>query len=756
MLWLAATWFYLLRSVADQDLWWHMAHGRFYWENGYPVPLDAFTFSPVKADPFAMDQVLTGDLIFFLIYRFMGQEIGLQFLQSLFIFFSVLVFMKASGWRRDILTLCGALLLVIGTEQLQSLRNAIFTIPFLSLEVLIWLQAISRRKSPWWLLGFPLLFYVWKHCHGGAAAGVVALFFIVLGESFDQAFRKVPRDIRFLAFAIAALLVSHLQLKDVWGQNTSTLMSDTVTQVGAATKTASDSAGWKGLFRVAFKGSGDESFVGEYASPFDLPYVACCKALFLLSALALLFLIPAFATGKFRLSMILPSLATLMLGLGYFRTVGYPFLVAMPFMAAHGLCIMERVRPLLRRILNFGLLTAFLMVMAMEYYHCAKTQFVGFSGLMDTEVGFGKINRFRPEMPRRILDQYPKENIYNSYNIGGYLIWEWYLKKKVFIDGRSGIYESKFYTNYRKDVGYNIALAQGLNKALFSLTADREILASFMNLGWIPEFFDTSMAMLRLPVSGVDLPLPRYIGIPDNIPNLSYSDRHALGVFLRNATHQLLGSGRLQELMECLNFHSPLIAILDTTYRDEIENDRVLAQEIVNLIGVSGRHHYAELAKQLLSRPFSRASILAEACLTSGNSLKAIEYYRLHLQSHPGDHETLHKCGQLLAADGQYAEALNLVSKAISLNPKDAFYHHEKGTLLYRSGMMKESVLEFQEVLKIDASSTAAWYNLGQALENLGKNLEARAAYQNALKSNPALDSARIRIYALDQLNPSR
>ncbi|MBC8401855.1 MAG: hypothetical protein H8E14_10245 [Candidatus Marinimicrobia bacterium] len=56
------------------------------------------------------------------------------------------------------------------------------------------------------------------------------------------------------------------------------------------------------------------------------------------------------------------------------------------------------------------------------------------------------INHFRlPVKATRFLKANPiTGKVYNSYNWGGYLIWELYPQKQVFIDGRAPAYPSKF------------------------------------------------------------------------------------------------------------------------------------------------------------------------------------------------------------------------------------------------------------------------------------------------------------------------
>ncbi|MBL7197235.1 MAG: hypothetical protein ISS47_03990 [Candidatus Omnitrophica bacterium] len=71
-------------------------------------------------------------------------------------------------------------------------------------------------------------------------------------------------------------------------------------------------------------------------------------------------------------------------------------------------------------------------------------------------------------------NNFVKGNIINNYDIGNYLIWHLYPKKKVFIDGRNMVYSANFYMEYRKMMSEPSQFWDGVTKehnvstALFS------------------------------------------------------------------------------------------------------------------------------------------------------------------------------------------------------------------------------------------------------------------------------------------------
>ena len=92
----------------------------------------------------------------------------------------------------------------------------------------------------------------------------------------------------------------------------------------------------KSALRPFLKG-GDVEIIAEYTSPFNTYSMLNVKLLFAFSLLYLAYLLSAirYDMKAFKFSYLLPSMATIYLGIGHQRTVAFPFLVALPLITPH-------------------------------------------------------------------------------------------------------------------------------------------------------------------------------------------------------------------------------------------------------------------------------------------------------------------------------------------------------------------------------------------------------------------------------------
>jgi len=86
-----------------------------------------------------------------------------------------------------------------------------------------------------------------------------------------------------------------------------------------------------------------------------------------------------------------------------------------------------------------------------------------------------------------------------------------------------------------------------------------------------------------------------------------------------------------------------------------------------------------------------------------------------------------------LTSEGNNEKALELINKAIDINPNSKNYWHIKGGILGDMKRFQESLDAYEKSLSIfpDASD---WENKGDALEGLGRFQEAVECYNKALK----------------------
>jgi tetratricopeptide (TPR) repeat protein len=127
---------------------------------------------------------------------------------------------------------------------------------------------------------------------------------------------------------------------------------------------------------------------------------------------------------------------------------------------------------------------------------------------------------------------------------------------------------------------------------------------------------------------------------------------------------------------------------------------------------------------------------LAEAQDASGHNLaSAVSAYAQAARLKPGDPRPLLNEGLLLAKLGRDPEAVQVLLKASGMDAGQAAFR-DLCMLYNKAGDYAQAEAACRRAVQTD-SGAESWYNLGFALQGLGKKDEARTAYQNALKADP-------------------
>lgn len=113
-------------------------------------------------------------------------------------------------------------------------------------------------------------------------------------------------------------------------------------------------------------------------------------------------------------------------------------------------------------------------------------------------------------------------------------------------------------------------------------------------------------------------------------------------------------------------------------------------------------------------------------------------------------------CAELIAADPGYAaaihllgvvayqsgngvdEALELVERAIVLDPHQGKFYNSRGALHYAEDRDHQAAADFRQATLLSPDDSMAWNNLGNALLKLGQVAEAEQAFRRALSRQPA------------------
>lgn len=108
--------------------------------------------------------------------------------------------------------------------------------------------------------------------------------------------------------------------------------------------------------------------------------------------------------------------------------------------------------------------------------------------------------------------------------------------------------------------------------------------------------------------------------------------------------------------------------------------------------------------------------------------------YRRVIAEEPSDASALHLLGTLLYQMGQKLEALELVRRAIDLQPGVPVYHLNFGSMLAQEGRVQESIIATRKALSLAPGDAQAHFNLARLLEISERPDEAERHYRRAIE----------------------
>jgi tetratricopeptide (TPR) repeat protein len=138
-------------------------------------------------------------------------------------------------------------------------------------------------------------------------------------------------------------------------------------------------------------------------------------------------------------------------------------------------------------------------------------------------------------------------------------------------------------------------------------------------------------------------------------------------------------------------------------------------------------------------------SVLLQAALdqhNGGQLMGAIDAYRRILTFFPDQFDALHYLGVALAQLKKFDEALEPLSKARSIRPKDAVLHNHYGNVLAGLSRHAEAIESYERAIICDGGLADSHYNRGIALMALGQTEAAVACNTEASRLNPDYSQA--------------
>jgi hypothetical protein len=463
-----------VRTPADTDTWWHLRSGQYVLENGIPF-----------RDPFSHTVFGKG----WIDHGWLAQS-GLYLLYANF------------GYAGLSLALALAVTLTMGFVFLQSEVNlylrAFVTVLAAITSALIWIarpQTISfvlagafclilycyKYKGRNYLFLIPVLFILWVNVHGGFIIGFLILGSYVVGESLNNVLRWEGEHVLGRRQILTLISITVLSLPAcLINPNTYKMLSYTFFTVGI------------GALRA---------YIQEWAAPdFHLLHFHPFIWMLLLTLAAL-----GLSARRADCSDLVLVSGFCYMSLWAARNVALFALVAAPVLARHGAAVIEGLmaslyeRGIVRgalaetlnkkfapaptlAVVNWVLLVVIALGCGVQIYYPLTRQ--ANLKAQEESLPVGAVDFIAERQ-----DSLPGE-MFNSYNWGGYLIWRLYPRYRVFIDGRTDIYDDAFVGEYLKVV----LLSEGWEEVLeryrvnFILIERESALAKFLKSGLAPDW----------------------------------------------------------------------------------------------------------------------------------------------------------------------------------------------------------------------------------------------------------------------------
>jgi len=411
-----------LFKITNYDLWWILADGRYVLGNFEIPKTDVFRFVSIDKEYAWYNHLYLTGTIFYIVYLLSGYS-GLVFFKALISTVTLGVLsasLKTINSRNFSLVFLLLTLSVFSVRFRLLLRPDIFSFLFFVLVYWFVLRFKSGAGKHLWCL--PLIFLLWVNLHGGYFAGLVLLFTILFSECSKLFLNKwftwkltgqieVGKLKTLSLYTLISLAAIAVNPYGVRAYNLFTSFIATHGDLNHQIETARVGE-WQALALTHFKGLGI-CFTIEYG---------VILALFLFSCLLV------------RKKLDVSDLA-LSAGFFYASTVSVRFIPFAVFVMVPAIYRnYSYIETTYSSIPARRLLKGIILMLALGGV------LLGLGGLtVPPTFKFGPglpEGKFPEDAVKFIKTEDIKGNFFNTYGIGGYLIWQFYPERRVFMDGR--------------------------------------------------------------------------------------------------------------------------------------------------------------------------------------------------------------------------------------------------------------------------------------------------------------------------------
>ncbi len=701
-------------KIYDCDVWWHMQLGRSMLENFGLPDYSRFYFTPVNHSYSDLRYTWLGDIVLFGLH-WLGNDLALQFLVLAVVIFSCYLLRDVCGNKFGWWNLLALMFFVIGTYQKQLVRNSLFALVFATAIFWLWHQVRfqDKEKRIWF---FPLLIGLWGCIHGSYLFGFGIAVLIFSGDWIDSIRGANPGRKRLSLQYLSVIVVSFIAIsaynpltahyfgpdaikrlfsaelgsekiivkndKDDSveasisvsnGENQSyALQTGYFSPSGIDLRMLEDFPERAKLFlnSLLFKPSDTILPSGDFVSPFDMVHRFYIKVCFFMGLAGFVFL--TVFSKPIRFSHMFPFLATLVAGMGYVRLAGYIPIVATAtiFIAARNGEFTLKINERWAKLLSICALAALYINFASGFKYPIGTEFHSF--------GAGRIPVFSEESAERILEDFPRKKVFTTIMNGGYLLYEWYPDKKVFIDGFFLPHTYDLLYDYSKLIKGELSADElnrkyGVEIAVVEQT-NRELIASFTgNPNWHVRFMDKGTIVYEYGIDDYDsVPPPEILGGERQLAGLPSEFLDCFSENLMLIQGSYAKKGRLKDLNYFRKKYSGLIEKL--TFRIDADETRDLDSAI---------DYYSEIYGSVNTKTIQYEMLHIDAFKRNDFDL-AVEYGLMVLEEMPERPLVLVNLSVVFAKRKEIAKSIEYLDRAFVAREKDLSFWNENRAYIAR------------------------------------------------------------------------
>ena len=470
-----------VQPSVDTDSWWHLRSGAWILENGEILKTDPFSLTR-QGQPWIYPGWLS-QIILFSAYNTFGYA-GLNLLTGSMVLIAFAI-LWATLKGKDLLRAFVLLLATSASGLYWSARPQIFTLALASACLLLLEGGKEGKLKRLWIL--PPLILIWVNLHGGFIVGYILIGIYFLSEVLE---------------ALISCISDRRKLRDEWEKRKKLLSVSFfvgITSIFAGMINPHGPAILLYPFQTISIGT-LQDYIAEWQSPnFHTPEVQPFILLLFITFLAF-----GISNKKRSVRELLLTIIFGYMSLMAVRNIGLFALVAAPVACRHlnaGLSpLFERARS--QKELPEKLTKSINLILAI---------LIAVAGLLRVALQLGDqvnvehINQQIPLMAFEFIErEKPDGALFNSYNWGGYVIWELYPEYLSFVDGRTDLFSDEILNGYLDawlaKPGWQVFLEEwGIRWALLEI--DSPLAKAMIYEGWRVSYQADNAIILEMNIS---------------------------------------------------------------------------------------------------------------------------------------------------------------------------------------------------------------------------------------------------------------